>query len=512
MVTGGHDKNEASPFACRTLLNRIPERHRGLPSSLVILFLLLLASNISSCYAGPVAQSVSSSGVSVSTPETQADQKIHHFVQLKVEEPLPAYLQEIQKALYAIQNRLAHLAPPQQPCSVNVSCPEGGVGSSLDPSLKKQLADIERKINELKGLYPAGSGIIEPCQVAPPIPQGDPHKVIIDSRKSLGDCVSWLILQVEGLELMRTEQPFPKDTRANEELQARRDAEIFIIDNLIQRIDELSKQAKHLKEALNKEDNHPLRAILVSLFFAVIIIIFSSLTTKYITRFMREHYEGDGTNVFQNFAHLLAAGSEQLSEEERHYSNLRFAIFTIFIAICGALGTIYLSKDYQDTTKSMHNILPIIGILVTIVFASLEFAIDWIETEYGYMAKAIWFREVTSTRRLLGISIPSNSVSIGGATDVMDWVRCPIWAIFGLAVNFWLYLLWHQYQQDQQEDLWIISGLTGLIGLLVVVCFWRFLYSCGRCFRERLSNHLRCQARADRPFWMSLLRYLIGRQ
>lgn len=510
MVTGQHDTDR--------LLSRVPWR------SSFIVILLSLFSYISSCYTGPHAESISSSTISVPTPEAPTDQAIRHMVTIAADGSLSAHIQEIQKALQAIERRLAPTPPtsqpPQQACSISVNCP---ADSDRDLWLTGQLQNIERKIDKFIESRPPLVPDSEQCRLHLSTAQEAPDKFIVESTKSITDCVGLLIQRVAELDRVATEQlSVKKNTSATGDPQERPDVKTLVVDNLIQRIDELSKQVKHLKETLNNSGERisPLAIFAILLSVVGIVVSFSVPTTIFITRFMREHYETNEVNIFENFAQLLARNPEQLSEEERHYSKLRFAIFTIFIAISGALVTIMLQKDYHETTKSMHDILPIIGIIVTIVFASFEFAIDWIETEYGYMSRAIWRHAILEDRAgLVGIGGANlqprtgsglvSSVSIGGATDPMDWVRCPIWTIYGLAATFWFWLLifqpveLHQYKED--KALW---GVASII-LISVWLFWRFLNRCGECFRNRLSERLRGPS-DRRRFRSELIRCLLG--
>lgn len=522
MVTRQHDTDGNISCADRTFLNRICRVLDGVPwKSLLVLILLSLSSHISSCYAGPHAESVSSSTISVLSSEAPTDQAIRHVsidrLTIAADGSLSAHMQEIQKTLQAIERRLAPTPPtsqpPQQPCSISVNCP---ADSERDLWLTGQLQNIEGKIDKLIGSRPPPVSDSEQCRFHLSTSQEVPDKFSVESTKSITDCVGLLIQRVTELDRVATEQlSAKKNTSATGDPQGRPDVKTLVVDILIQRVDELSKQANHPKETLNNSGKSiPLWAIFAGLLAGV--VLFPIGTTWSITLFMKEHYETNDGNVFQDVAHLLATSPEQLSEEERHYSNLRFAVFTIFIGICGALGTIYLQKDYQDTTKSMHDILPIIGIFATIVFASFEFAIDWIETEYGYMSRAIWIREIVRPRFHV-TTRKANPVSIGGATDPMKWVRYPIWTIFGLSTIFWLYLLFpHQQPLDpveagfhethQHEAIFWFALIMVLISVLLFSCF---LKRCGGCFKKRLVERLSGKS-GCLDFYNDLKRCLIG--
>lgn len=142
---------------------------------------------------------------------------------------------------------------------------------------------------------------------------------------------------------------------------------------------------------------------------------------------------------YGNDAARLAASKEEISEGYRHYSNLRFAMFTLFVAINGALGVLEFGKEYVDGSKVVHPSIPIVGVLVTLAFACMEFVIDKNQTEYFNMARAIWKWGGRASAGTKG------SIALGARTrEVSKWnclVRIPIWGIFGIVLGLWLHVI-----------------------------------------------------------------------
>lgn len=61
----------------------------------------------------------------------------------------------------------------------------------------------------------------------------------------------------------------------------------------------------------------------------------------------------------------------------RHYSNLRFAMLTVFVAITGGLlTTSYTTGIKIDTTLFGMNIIRIAGLWISLVFLIFEVALD----------------------------------------------------------------------------------------------------------------------------------------
>lgn len=315
------------------------------------------------------------------------------------------------------------------------------------------------------------------CELQPIDPKKDEGASIEDIR-NITDCVRRLIVQIGALESKNNDTASTDKTDPDVCPTMPSRTKAHAINELTNCVEKLLEQATQLK----KTDSKTSREVrLCRLLVGCLVVLFISVgTCILITKFMEDHYEeSPGRNSFQDVAKWLAKGAEQISEEERHYSNLRFAIFTIFMAVSGALGGIYLNKEYVASTKPIHAVLPIIGLLVTLVFASLEFAIDWIETEYAYMARAVW-RYSKGLKFALGNK--SNQLSIGGASPPLKWVRGPIWGMFALAALFWIDL-----PESAPAPLQILALCIPGVATL---CFWIFLFFSGRRFAHNLKNDL----------------------
>lgn len=436
-------------------------------------------------------QFIVSSTVSVTDPDKLADPE-YHLVRLadigQVSDPGGEILKKLHSSDAKLHSRFLHTPisqPPEQPCSNMVKCTGD---TNLDPWLKNKLEEINKKIDSLKSKDPLiEQGNIEWC-IFQPI---DPHEDLIEAIQKVTTCVSRLITRVDVLERAIKEVPSKSDSIHNacprKMPDPKEQAKEQAINDLAKCIDELLKHSRQLKETNGKTSSEDL---LLLLFVGVGLVLGHSVATcLIIKKFMNDHYEchaGDGTNqisydcrpepknIFNGISRLLANGAKQISEEERHYSNLRFALFTIFMATSGALGALHLNKEYVESTQLIHQKLPIIGMLLTLVFASLEFAIDWIETEYSYMGKAVW--RYWSQHE--GWLKNHDSVSIGGASPPMEWVRGPIWGIFVLAALLWIYLA----ECARCYALGVFFGLT--------FCFWWFLMMRGSHFAGKLNEKL----------------------
>ena len=328
--------------------------------------------------------------------------------------------------------------------------------------------------------------------------------------QSITYCVQFLIASVNATAKKIQEVQLPANTpfRAYNGETAKQDN---AINGLTDSVENLLKSTKQLSKDLRCQ----------MLIVCVVVLFCSFVTSSLITHFMKEHYEPlddkeqsesslsptmngilsylkkcvnnaflnrPRTNVFSEdrVARLLVNAAEQISQEERHYSNLRFALFTLFMAVSGVLGALYLNKDYVAATQSIHTKLPIIGLLLTIVFASLEFAIDWIETEYSYMGRAVWKYwqdEIkqgggeVNTKKLLD---NPNSLSIGGVSPPISWVRGPIWGIFFLAA-----LLWITFAESTQ-----VSSLAWFLSIIATIVFWFFLFLGGNLCAKRTRSRI----------------------
>lgn len=296
------------------------------------------------------------------------------------------------------------------------------------------------------------------------------------------DCVDRLIHQVVVLDRILSEQLPRRKTSTGGDPQKRRDLKTWQADYLTQRTDELNKQATHLKETLSRQtEQFSLGKVLGSV---IGLLVLSGFTCWLITKFMHQVYE-EGGNLFQEgYGSALTSCSDQLSNEARHYSHLRFAMLTIFIAISGGLGTIDFSRDFENTTKPIRDIIPITGLLMTVIFASLEFAIDWRETEYYYMARASrrHFIIAGSVFRLPSVPHLSTSFNVRGITYSMEWVRCPIWAIFYLSAFLWLFILSGYHREEE------LLGIGFL--MFTEIGFLLFLWLGGTRIRRRVMRNI----------------------
>lgn len=73
----------------------------------------------------------------------------------------------------------------------------------------------------------------------------------------------------------------------------------------------------------------------------------------------------------------------------RHYSNLRFAIFGVFIAITAALVSVVFGKDPVDAVKARAG-LKWVGLWSALVFLWIEITLDGYVTAFGDKALSIY--------------------------------------------------------------------------------------------------------------------------
>lgn len=190
---------------------------------------------------------------------------------------------------------------------------------------------------------------------------------------------------------------------------------------LAKRVETLEKTIKDSEVSKNKW----LIALVVFFFTLAGAMIGGLGISAYMNRIFSQSnnpFPGDDVEV-------LKGRSNEIVEGYRHYSNLRFAVFTLFVAMSGALGALNFGKDYQEMTKDLHPVLPLGGILLTIAFAIMEFVIDLNQTEYYYMARAL---RNSPTREAIALGVRHPTVS--------HWnqkVRFPIWGILGLVIGVW---------------------------------------------------------------------------
>jgi hypothetical protein len=72
----------------------------------------------------------------------------------------------------------------------------------------------------------------------------------------------------------------------------------------------------------------------------------------------------------------------------RHYSSLRFAIFSVFIAITAALVSVLFGKDAIDAPR-VRTALQALGLWTAFVFLWIEITLDGYVTAFGEKALAI---------------------------------------------------------------------------------------------------------------------------
>lgn len=97
----------------------------------------------------------------------------------------------------------------------------------------------------------------------------------------------------------------------------------------------------------------------------------------------------------------------------RHYSNLRFAILTVFVAITGALVKHATSSECRiASTLCEMDTIRVIGIWVAVAFLIFEVALNYYVWGYSIMAKkaekSTWQRHWVVARlvEIASISLP----------------------------------------------------------------------------------------------------------
>lgn len=86
----------------------------------------------------------------------------------------------------------------------------------------------------------------------------------------------------------------------------------------------------------------------------------------------------------------MSNGATDASEIARHYGNMRFAMFTVFTAIVGALIMIPLDKDRLPlvATGDVHRLLGIAGIVMSLGFSFGEARIAYLVHFYQEKAQS----------------------------------------------------------------------------------------------------------------------------
>lgn len=190
--------------------------------------------------------------------------------------------------------------------------------------------------------------------------------------------------------------------------------------DLIQRVDTLEKNAHK-----NESEKNSVKRWMTLLGFAGVGILLGWLVNRKMGKdFTPNPYLADEAD--------LANCGVEITDGYKHYSTLRFAVFTLFVAMSGALGTLHFGKDYQYLTKELHPLIPALGIFLSMGFALMEFVVDLNQTEYFYMARAAWMH--------------NKRIALGRRErKVSDWnqiVRYPIWTIFGIVAGVWV-IIWN---------------------------------------------------------------------
>lgn len=78
---------------------------------------------------------------------------------------------------------------------------------------------------------------------------------------------------------------------------------------------------------------------------------------------------------------------KEASATYRHYSNLRFAILTVFVVISTALIGVVHGKDATEINARIILLLKIVGLLTALAFSFIEYVIDKHLIEYGNYLK-----------------------------------------------------------------------------------------------------------------------------
>lgn len=315
-------------------------------------------------------------------------------------------------------------------------------------SLSSRLEDMKKVLKESKEELlhmsrHASSGQIPPC----------PNRTTCADGSGLESRLKAQLSRLEGQidRLVAACEPFTQSE--DEDCEVALASHSYRLEALTNSVADLSKRVLVLEKKFSNENQTTTRGGCWLVWWAAVILVVlmaGCFAGDRVSRFMKKRFEMPSattdapsvqrpSNIYAADAHRLIYCSKEITETYRHYSNLRFALFTLFLAISGAMGSLYFHKDYLETTLSIRPFLPVIGVIVTAVFAVLEFAVDLIQTEYSYMAKAAWDYQES----FIGPPAMSHhKVSPLGATATMskDWIRMPIATIFVLAFGFWVVL------------------------------------------------------------------------
>lgn len=112
----------------------------------------------------------------------------------------------------------------------------------------------------------------------------------------------------------------------------------------------------------------------------------------------------------------------------RHYSALRFAVFTLFVAVAGGLSTVAFGIGIDKPNSQLSLVARLAGVVVTFIFAGFEYLTDRYLKTFGDTAKEL--------EPLLGFSLWSRR------PDQLKWVGILSVGGFYLSVLvFWIWAL-----------------------------------------------------------------------
>ena len=120
---------------------------------------------------------------------------------------------------------------------------------------------------------------------------------------------------------------------------------------------------------------------------------------------------------------------KDLSENMRHYANMRFAQLTIFVALTGGLIAVLFNKDSLPSLPT-KNVLKVVGIFIAVMFWIMEerAADYW----HHFRKRAVELEDLLGyrqykgrpTRRLLTATNASRAI-YGGV--IVFWIIALIW-------------------------------------------------------------------------------------
>jgi hypothetical protein len=104
----------------------------------------------------------------------------------------------------------------------------------------------------------------------------------------------------------------------------------------------------------------------------------------------------------------------------RHYSGLRFAVLTVFIAIMGGLLTLSFGVGMSTPDATLARVARLAGIVITLAFACFEYVIDSYLLTFGKRANdlehalgyAVWSQRPTHLRWIVTLAIGGLYLSV----------------------------------------------------------------------------------------------------